>query len=105
MAMRPLMVAAAMGLATLAGVHATPAQARAYIDVDVRVAPPAPRYERVRVRPGYVWTPGYWSWNGRRHVWIGGNYVVARPGYAYVGPRWVSYGPAWRFHAGRWVRR
>ncbi|MEI2429363.1 hypothetical protein RDV84_22245 [Lysobacter yananisis] len=105
MAMRPLMVAAAMGLAALMGAHAPQAQARAYVDVDVRVAPPPPRYERVRVRPGYVWTPGYWRWNGRRHVWIGGSYVVARPGYAYTAPRWVSNGPAWRFHTGRWVRR
>lgn len=105
MAMRPLMVATAMGLAMLAGVHAPDAQARAYVDVDVRVAPPPVRYERVRVRPGYVWTPGYWRWNGRRHVWIGGAYVPARPGYAYVAPRWVSYGPAWRFRAGHWARR
>ncbi|MFQ6309526.1 YXWGXW repeat-containing protein [Lysobacter capsici] len=105
MAMRPLVLAAMMGVASLAGVHAPEAQARTYVGVDVRVAPPPPRYERVRVRPGYVWAPGHWRWDGRRYYWIGGSYVPARRGYVYVAPRWNAYGPAWRFNEGHWRRR
>ncbi|MGO1073632.1 YXWGXW repeat-containing protein [Lysobacter sp. CA199] len=104
MVMRPLVLAAVLGVATAAGVHAPAAQARTYVGVDVRVAPP-PRYERMRVRPGYVWTPGYWRWNGRRHYWVAGTYVLARPGYVYVAPRWHAYGPAWRLRDGYWQRR
>lgn len=26
---------------------------------------------------GQVWTPGYWSWDGARYVWVPGRYVVA----------------------------
>ncbi|ALN60897.1 hypothetical protein GLA29479_9 [Lysobacter antibioticus] len=105
MAMRPLMAATVFAVASLAGVHAPQAQARTYVDVDVRVAPPPPRYERVRVRPGYVWAPGHWRWDGRGYRWIGGHYVVARRGYVYVGPRWHPYGPAWRFRDGYWAHR
>lgn len=105
MAMRPLMLAAMLGVASMAAGHAPQAQARTYVGVDVRVAPPAPRYERVRVRPGYVWTPGYWRWNGRAHYWVGGSYVPARRGYVYVAPRWNPHRQAWRFNEGHWARR
>ncbi|MEI2454840.1 MULTISPECIES: YXWGXW repeat-containing protein [Lysobacter] len=106
MAMRAWMTAAVLGVATMAGVHAPAAQARTYIDVDVvRVAPPPPRYERIRPRSGYAWAPGHWRWNGRAYVWVGGHYLRARPGYVYVGPRWNHHGPGWRLRDGYWVRR
>jgi hypothetical protein len=39
--------------------------AAASFDVNVRVAPPAPRHEAMPGhRPGHVWTPGYWDWRG-----------------------------------------
>ena len=105
MTMRPLLLAMVLGVASIAVGHAPQAQARTYVGVDVRVAPPPPRYERVRVRPGYVWTPGYWRWNGRAHYWVGGNYVPVRRGYVYVPPRWNPYGRGWRFNEGHWARR
>jgi hypothetical protein len=106
MNLRPLLLSAAIGLAALGGtLHTSDAQARGHVAVSVRVAPPPPRYERVVVRPGYVWTPGYWRWNGRRHVWIAGHAVPVRHGYVYRPARWYRSGPAWRFHTGAWVRR
>ncbi|RDZ28137.1 YXWGXW repeat-containing protein [Lysobacter silvisoli] len=102
MGMRHAMAAAVLAVA---GVTAWPAAQAAVVGVSVRIAPPPMRYERVAVRPGYAWAPGYWRWNGRRHVWVGGHYVRVRPGYAYVGPRWYRHGPDWRFHDGYWARR
>ena len=63
-------------------VLSTPAFARVNRNFDVEVAPPPPRVEVVPApRPGYVWAPGYWAWEGGRHVWRGGHWVVVRPGY------------------------
>ncbi|MDY4295045.1 MULTISPECIES: hypothetical protein [unclassified Xanthomonas] len=101
---RRLLLATLLGGALAGAMAAAPAQAREVVELSVRAAPPPPRVERVVVRPGYVWMPGYWQWNGRHHVWVAGRYVVERPGYVYVGPRWEHYGPAYRFHAGYWVR-
>ena len=73
--------------------------------IDVRVAPPPPRYEVVpAARPGYVWAPGYWDWTGRRHVWVNGHWERARHGYVYHEPRWVQDGDRWRLHRGAWDR-
>jgi WXXGXW repeat (2 copies) len=59
-----LTLAAAPSLARVGGVVglAPPAPV-------VEVAPPPPA-------PGYVWQPGYWSWNGVQYVWVPGVYVV-----------------------------
>jgi len=95
-------------LGTAGGVAYTPpVQARTFVDVDVNLAPPAPRYERVVVRPGYVWTPGYYRWNNqyRRHDWVGGVYIVERPGYRWRPHRWArGHGGRWRFQQGGWDR-
>lgn len=82
----------------------TSASARTVVDVDVRVAPPPLRHERVVVRTGSVWVPGYWRWNGHRHIWVAGYAVRARPGWHYVPARWAPNGPHWRFQAGYWSR-
>ncbi|MDP5009212.1 MAG: YXWGXW repeat-containing protein [Glaciimonas sp.] len=72
----------------------------------IRIAPPAPRYERVPpARAGYAWAPGYWNWAGRRHVWVQGTWVRARPGYRYSAPRWNRDRRGnWVFRAGDWRR-
>jgi WXXGXW repeat (2 copies) len=73
--------------------------------VIVGVAPPAARVEVVPVgRPGYVWAPGYWHWNGYRHVWVGGYWLRERPGWHWVAPRWAAYGPRWHYYGGYWAR-
>lgn len=91
-------------LGTAGTVYTAPVQARTYVDLDINVAPPAPRYERVVVRPGYVWAPGYWRWDGHgHHVWIRGGYVRERMGHHWVNAHWQQ-GPrgGWHFVPGHW---
>lgn len=93
-------------LAISAGFMAPLSQAQAQVVVGVQVAPPAPRYERLPPpRGGFVWAPGYWRWNGYRHVWVGGRYIRVHPGYRYREPRWER-GPRgdWRFREYGWER-
>lgn len=93
-------------LGTAGTTYTPPAEARTYVDLDINVPPPAPRYERVVVRPGYVWAPGYYRWEGGRHVWVNGYYMRARPGWVWVPHHWVQ-GPrgGWHFVPGHWARR
>jgi len=51
----------------------------ARVGVVVGFAPPAPIAEVVPPppAPGYIWQPGYWSWNGVQYVWVPGAYFVA----------------------------
>ena len=73
--------------------------------VIVRVAPPIPRADVVPIRPvaGYVWRPGYWSWNGARYVWLPGVYVAPpRPRAAWVPGRWVAERRGWVWVDGHW---
>ena len=71
----------------------------------VREAPPPLRDEAVpALRRGHHWVPGYWRWQGRRHVWHRGTWVRARPGYAYTNPSWVERDGRWQFRQGQWAR-
>jgi hypothetical protein len=73
--------------------------------VRVRVAPPAIRTE-VRVAapsPQHSWVPGYWGWEGTRHVWVGGRWEIPpAAGQVWIEPRWVNEGGEWVFYPGRW---
>jgi len=72
----------------------------------ITVAPPALRAETVPpARAGYAWVPGYWNWNGHRHVWVAGNWVRERRGYAYNAPHWVEHDGRWNLERGNWSRR
>jgi len=105
-ATRTLALIGLLCLGTAATVYTPPVEARTYVDVDVNLAPPAPRYERVVVRRGYVWAPGYWRWYGGRHVWVHGYYIRERPGWVWVPHHWVQ-GPrgGWHMVQGHWARR
>jgi len=72
--------------------------------MEVRVPPPAPRIEPVVQRPGFVWTPGYWRWDGRRYDWVAGRYEHSRPGFRWTAAGWER-GPngVWHFHEGYWT--
>ena len=51
------------------------------VTVDIRMAPPAPRYEVVPVdRPGYTWAPGYWDYRHNRYQLGGGPLGARAPG-------------------------
>lgn len=107
MCMRKLAMATALSVAGLGAMVSTPASAGVAVGVTIAAplyAPPAPRVERVGVRPGYVWIPGYWRWGGARYVWVGGYWTYPRRGYRWIEPRWVGCGPHWCYHRGYWGR-
>lgn len=98
--MKKLLIAAL--LASSLGSVALPSVAA---NIIIETAPPPPRSERVpSARRGYVWTPGYWDWKGRKYVWVKGSYVKARPGYVYHEPKWEQHDGKWQKQGGSWGR-
>jgi WXXGXW repeat (2 copies) len=104
------LVRSAAGLiAAIAALTAIPQKANAgvFIGVGVSVGFPPPVLP-VYVQPpipaaGYIWTPGYWAWNGADYYWVPGTWVLApyygalwTPGY------WGWTGGVYVFHAGYW---
>ena len=99
MRIRTLMLASAMAAAAIA----SPAIARDNVAFSINVGPPPPRVEYVPApRPGYVWAPGYWDWNGRRHVWVRGHYLRGRGHSQWVPDRWDRRGDRWYHERGHW---
>lgn len=74
-------------------------------EVVVATAPPAPLVE---VRPAGpangVWIPGFWHWNGSRHVWVGGRWSAPKPGMRWEPDHWEHRGNQWALVHGRWAR-
>ena len=103
MTVRNIALIGLLCLGTAGGFAYTPPVLAADVDIDVDVAPPAPRYEKVVVRRGYVWTPGYYRWTPEhRYVWVGGTYVVERPGYPWRPHAWVQVNGRWHLNEGGW---
>lgn len=89
----------------LASVLVLPALASAGTYVSITVAPPPlPVYAQpVCPGDGYIWTPGYWAWDGVEYYWVPGTWVLApavnvfwTPGY------WAWSGGFYNWHAGYW---
>ena len=77
----------------------------AKVHVYVGVAPPAPIVETRPPAPGsaYVWTPGYYNWNGSRYVWARGAWVMPHGHYRhYSAGGWVHGRRGWYYRDGRW---
>lgn len=74
--------------------------------VIVDVAPPAPVYEQMPARDGFVVTPGYYKYDGERHAhtWVKGDYVPERRGEHYVAAEWRAQDGHYQFNEGRWER-
>src|ERR1700723_744452 len=81
------------------------AQAHAGVFVSINIAPPAlPVYEQPPLpAPGFIWTPGYWSWGAAGYYWVPGVWVqpptvglLWTPGY------WGFAGGAYGWHGGYW---
>jgi hypothetical protein len=90
---------------TLFTAASTPASAQ--IGISVRFGPPAlPVYEQpVCPGDGYIWTPGYWAWDGDAgdYYWVPGTWVLApEVGYLWTPPWWGWSNGAYLFHAGWW---
>ncbi|MGB7193842.1 MAG: YXWGXW repeat-containing protein [Collimonas pratensis] len=94
----------ALALAAVSAAALLPTQAMAQVGVNIIIGtPPPPRYERMPPpRVGYLWAPGYWNWDGRRHVWAGGHWERARNGYRYDRPQWQHGRNGWELHRGGW---
>ncbi len=101
---KKILVSALFAAGVIAAV-ATPLSSVAQVEVYLNVPPPAVRYEAVPApRSGYVWSNGYWQYDGSQHVWAEGNWQPARPGYTYSQPRWVENNGRWGYQASRWDR-
>jgi len=77
----------------------------AQISFNIVIAPPAPVYDPPPyMAPGYVWAPGYWAFDGARHVWVRGRPIMQRDGYRWEADRWEQRGATYFRHVGRWER-
>lgn len=59
-------------------------------EIVVATPPPAPIEE---VRPaspfvGALWIPGFWHWQGMRHVWVAGRWSAPPAGHVWEADRW-----------------
>ncbi len=74
-------------------------------DEAATAAPPPPIVEvRPPPPPNGVWIPGYWHWNGSRHVWVGGRWSAPRAGMRWEPDHWVREGNRYKRVPGRWAR-
>jgi len=99
MSIRTAILYVALGI----GASVMPMAGNARVFVDIDVAPPAPQVEVVpEARVGFVWAPGYWNWDGHRHVWVAGRWIHDRPGHHWVPDRWDERHGRWHYEAGHW---
>ncbi|MGB2668657.1 MAG: hypothetical protein WAK48_32025 [Candidatus Acidiferrum sp.] len=101
---RRLLVAAAMTapMLTLPVAHA---QIAVGIGISVHVAPPAlPVYVQPPLpAPGYIWTPGYWSYGDAGYYWVPGVWVQPpRAGVLWTPGYWGFAGGVYGWRAGYW---
>jgi len=96
--------ACAVGLVAAALGAGVAAPALAATTVIIGTPPPAVLVEPAGPpRHGQVWVPGYWRWNGNKHVWVKGHYITARHGYRYVPDQWAEVNGRWVYHPGHWA--
>jgi hypothetical protein len=103
--MKPNLYAAAVIALSSAFFLSAPAQAQVDFSLVIGNAPPPPRFESVpQPRPGYVWAPGYWNWDGHSHAWSAGHWEPERRGYRYERPEWQRDNDGWRLNRGGWIQ-
>ena len=82
-----------------------PTASFAQFGVSVSFGPPAiPVYEQpICPGDGYIWTPGYWAWDGSDYYWVPGTWVLApEVGFFWTPGYWGWGGSAFFFHEGYW---
>jgi hypothetical protein len=94
-------------LAVALGASAAPLPAAAQIGIslNVTVAPPElPVYEEPPLpAPGYIFTPGYWSYGDAGYFWVPGTWVEPpQPGLLWTPGYWGWNGGHYLFNAGYW---
>ena len=73
--------------------------------VYVDVAPPKPLEETKGISPGsaYVWTKGYYRWDGSTYIWVDGGWKrPPRAGAVWTPGIWKKSGKGWYWVDGRW---
>jgi WXXGXW repeat (2 copies) len=67
--------------------------------------PPLPIYEQPPIpEPGYIWTPGYWAWDGYDYYWVPGTWVLApQPGLLWTPGYWGWQNGVYAFQEGYWA--
>jgi hypothetical protein len=88
-----------------AGMLFLPIASFAQVSVSVTFAPPElPVYvQPVCPGEGYIWTPGYWAWDGDDYYWVPGTWVEApQVGFLWTPGYWGWGGSAFIFHEGYW---
>ena len=91
---------------TLGAMPAT-SHAQFSIGISINIEPPAlPVYVQPPCpQPNYMWTPGYWAWDGvGDYYWVPGTWVLApQPGYLWTPGYWGwGDGGVYVFHGGYW---
>jgi hypothetical protein len=84
-----------------------PASSFAGVLISVGIAPPPlPIYEQPPCpEPGWMWTPGYWSYGPGGYYWVPGSWVPAPyVGALWTPPYWGWSGGLYVFHPGYWGR-
>lgn len=101
-ARHPALLSALFALCLGAGLaYPTPS----YSAIEIEIAPPVPRVVEVPPpRPGFVWAPGFWAWNGHEHVWHEGRWISERRGHHWVADRWDEHHGRWHYVPGHWER-
>ena len=104
--MKRMLAAVLLATVVCLGSLARPAQAQLSISIDIGTPPPVQRVEVVHeARPGWIWAPGYWAWDGYRYFWVAGRLMGERPGYVYAPGRWEPRGPHWHYVPEHWEPR
>jgi hypothetical protein len=82
---------------------ALPVASQAGVFVSVTIAPPAlPVYVQPPMpAPGYMWTPGYWAWDGS-YYWVPGTWVMAPVGLLWTPGYWGWANGVYAWNAGYW---
>jgi len=96
----PLFFALAVFLAL-----AVPSSAQVAVGVRVGIAPPPLPYYSQPICPGdgYLWTPGYWAWDGNDYYWVPGTWVMApEVGFLWTPGYWGWGGDGFLFNEGYW---
>ena len=95
----------AVALAALLFAGLPLASTSAYVAVSVGIAPPAiPIYTQPYCPgPGYIWTPGYWAWDGFGYYWVPGVWVYPpQIGFLWTPGYWGYSGGSYVFNDGYW---
>lgn len=97
----------ALTMSVVFALSPAPAPAQVAVGISVGIAPPElPVYDQpVCPGDGYIWTPGYWSWDADYddYYWVPGTWVLAPvPGYFWTPGYWGWGGSGFVFTAGYW---